>query len=312
MSVTDPPRDRETPTYPPVDDGRWNGPLLADRVAVVTGGAGAIGGAICALFAAQGADIVVADIDAERTAAVVAHVESRGRGAAGVVADLTDDGAPEAMVAAAVERFGRVDVLVNALGHAVAPASAFEDTTVDLWDRLYRMNLRHVLAASHAVLPGMRSRGWGRIVNFSSVEGKRAAPGLAAYTAFKAGVDAFTRSLAVDVAGDGVTVNAIAVDKTLSYQVGYGRFPEEYDRHVPTWVPAGRYGQGPDIAALALFLASDLGAFVVGQSIVADGGCLAAGGWYRTPTRWVNSPLLLQWFEDDPAAAAATRPPTLR
>ena len=104
----------------------------------------------------------------------------------------------------------------------------------------------------------------------------------------------------------------MAVDKTLSYQVGYGRFPEEYDHHVPVWVPAGRYGQGPDIAAVVLFLASDLGSFVVGQSITADGGCLAAGGWYRTPTRWVNSPLLVQWFEDDPAAAAATRPPTLR
>ena len=158
----------------------------------------------------------------------------------------------------------------------------------------------------------MRERGWGRIVNFSSVEGMRAAPGLAVYTAFKAGVDAFTKSLAIDVGGSGVTVNAVAVDKTLSYQTGYGRFPEEYDRHIPVWVPAGRYGVGSDIAAVVLFLASELGSFVIGQSIVADGGTLTAGGWYRTPTRWVNSPLLLQYFEDDPAAAAAARPPTLR
>jgi 2-hydroxycyclohexanecarboxyl-CoA dehydrogenase len=301
------------PTYPPADDGRWDGPLLRGRVALVTGGAGGIGGATCALFAGQGADaVVVVDVDEARTAEVVSYVESRGVPARGIVCDLTDDAPTQAMCSAVLDEFGRVDVLVNGLGHALAPASDFEATTPELWDELYRANLRHVFTTTHAFLPGMRERKWGRIVNFSSVEGKRAAPGLAVYTAFKAGVDAFTQSVAVDVAGDGVTVNSVAVDKTLTYQVGYGRFPEEYDRMVPVWVPAGRYGRGADIAAVVLFLASDLGAFVVGQSITADGGCLAAGGWYRTPTRWVNSPLLVQWFEDDPEAAAADRPPTLR
>ena len=301
------------PTYPPVDDGRWDRPLLRDRVALVTGGAGGIGGAVCALFAGQGAEaLLVVDIDEERTAEVVSYVESRGIRARGIICDLTDEAQTTAMCASVLDEFGRVDVLVNALGHALAPASDFEATTPELWDQLYRANLRHVFLTTHAFLPGMRARKWGRIVNFSSVEGKRSAPGLAVYTAFKAGVDAFTQSVAVDVAGDGVTINSVAVDKTLSYQVGYGRFPEEYDRLVPVWVPAGRYGTGPDIAAVVLFLARDLGSFVVGQSITADGGCLAAGGWYRTPTRGVNSPLLVQWFEDDPEAAAATRPPTLR
>jgi NAD(P)-dependent dehydrogenase (short-subunit alcohol dehydrogenase family) len=304
--------NRDNPVYPPGHDGRWTGPLLEGRIAVVTGGAGGIGAAICALFADQGADLVVVDIDDDRTQAVVDDARSRGRRAIGVVRDLTVDDAVDQVAEAVLLEFGRVDVLVNGLGHALAPASSFEATSPELWDRLYRTNLRSVFQTCHAFLPGMRERGWGRIVNFSSVEGKRAAPGLAVYTAFKAGVDAFTRSLAVDVAGSGVNVNAVAVDKTLSYQVGYGRFPEEYDRHVPVWVPAGRYGEGSDVAALVLFLASDLGSWIVGQSIVADGGCLAAGGWYRTPTRWVNSPLLLQYFEDDPEAAAAARPPTLR
>ena len=307
------PRSAHALSYPPVDDGRWAGPLLRDRVALVTGGAGAIGGAVCALFAGQGPDaIVVVDVDEPRTAEVVAHVTSRGVRARGIVCDLTDEGQATGMCASVLDEFGRVDVLVNGLGHAVAPGGDFEATTPELWDEVYRTNLRHVFTTTHAFLPGMRSRQWGRIVNFSSVEGKRAAPGLAVYTAFKAGVDAFTQSVAVDVAGHGVTVNSVAVDKTLSYQVGYGRFPEEYDRMVPVWVPAGRYGRGPDIAAVVLFLASDLGAFVVGQSINVDGGTLAAGGWYRTPTRWVNSPLLVQWFEDDPEGAAAARPPTLR
>jgi NAD(P)-dependent dehydrogenase (short-subunit alcohol dehydrogenase family) len=305
--------DRQNPTYPPVDDGRWDRPLLAGRVALVTGGAGGIGGAVCAAFAGQSAEaVIVVDTDEERIGEVTSSVEARGVRARGIVCDLMDDAQTTDMCARVLADFGRVDVLVNALGHALEPASAFEDTAPELWDKLYRANLRHVFATTHSFLGGMRQRGWGRIVNFSSVEGKRAAPGLAAYTAFKAGVDAFTQSVAVDVAGDGVTVNSVAVDKTLTYQVGYGRFPEAYDRLVPVWVPAGRYGSGPDIAAVVLFLASDLGAFVVGQSITADGGCLAAGGWYRTPTRWVNSPLLVQWFEDDPDAAAAGRPPTLR
>ncbi len=304
--------DRAEPVYPPGHDGRWTGPLLADRVAVVTGGAGGIGGAVCALFADQGADLVVVDIDGDRTGAVVDDALGRGRRAVGVVCDLTADDAADQVAGTALAEFGRVDVLVNALGHALVPASPFEATSRELWDRLYRVNLRHVFDMCHAFLPGMRERGWGRIVNFSSVEGKRAAPWLAVYSAFKAGVEAFTQSLAVDVAGSGVNVNAVAVDKTLSYQVGYGRFPEEYTRFVPVWVPVGRYGQGSDVAALVLFLASELGSWVVGQSIAADGGCLAAGGWYRTPTRWVNSPLLVQYFEDDPEAAGATRPPTLR
>ena len=304
--------DRSSPNYPPGHDDRWSGQLLRDRVAVITGGAGAIASATCALFADHGADLVVADVDAERTAAVVEDARRRGRRAIAFVADLTEDGAVERMAATAMHEFGHVDVLVNALGHALAPASPFEATSPELWDRLYRANLRNVFETCHAFVPGMRERGWGRIVNFSSVEGKRAAPGLAVYTAFKAGVDAFTQSLAVDVAADGVRVNSVAVDKTLSNQVGYGRFPEEYDRQIPVWVPAGRYGVGSDIAAVVLFLASELGAFVVGQSITADGGCLAAGGWYRTPTRWVNSPLLHQYFEDDPEAAAAQRPATLR
>jgi hypothetical protein len=102
-----------------------------------------------------------------------------------------------------------------------------------------------------------------------------------------------------------VRVNAIAVDKTRSHQVNFYDLGAEYDRHVPVWVPAGRYGEGDDIAAVVLFLASELSAWVVGQTIVADGGTLSAGGWYRTPVKWTNSPLLVQHLEDDPAINAA-------
>ena len=182
----------------------WDGPLCADRVALVTGGAGAIGAATCRALADHGADVVVVDIDAERTAAVVADVEARGRRALGVVRDLTLDGEPEAAVREAEEALGRVDVLVNALGEHLKLAAPFEESTEEGWDALYRINLLHVLRASKAVLPGMKARGWGRIVNFSSVEGIRSMPRAAPYTAFKGAIDSFTKSLGVEVAGTGL------------------------------------------------------------------------------------------------------------
>jgi 2-hydroxycyclohexanecarboxyl-CoA dehydrogenase len=290
-------------------DDRWTD-LVAGRVALVTGGAGSIGTASCVALAAQGADVVVADIDAGRTAAAVAAVEDRGRRSLGIVADLTLDGAAADAVAQAERAFGRVDILVNALGDHLGFSGPFAASSPDSWERLYRVNLRHVIEASHAAVAGMGARGWGRIVNFSSVEGIRAMPNAAPYTAFKGAIDSFTKSLGVEVAGAGIRVNAIAVDKTKSHQVRFYDLGEEYDRQVPTWIPAGRYAEGDDIAHLVVFLASDLSSWIVGQTIPADGGTLAAGGWYRTPNRWTNSPLLLQHFEDP--AITATRPPTLR
>jgi 2-hydroxycyclohexanecarboxyl-CoA dehydrogenase len=283
----------------------WNGPLVPDRVALVTGGAGAIGAATCRALADHGAEVVVVDIDEARVAATVADVEARGRSALGIVVDLTDDDAAGDAVRQATAAFGRVDILVNALGHHLSLAAPFEESDEAGWDALYRINLLHVFRTCHAVLPGMKARGWGRIVNFSSVEGIRAMPNAAPYTAFKAALDAFTKSLGVEVAGAGIRVNAVAVDKTKAHQVNFYDLGEQYDRHVPVWIPAGRYAEGEDVAAVVLFLSSDLASWVVGQTIVADGGTLSAGGWYRTPVKWTNSPLLLQYFEDDPAINAA-------
>ncbi len=172
------------------------------------------------------------------------------------------------------------------------------------------MNLLATLRCSHAFIPGMKERGWGRIINFSSVEGIRSMPSGAVYTAFKGAIDSFTKSLGVDLARYGIRTNAIAVDKTRSYQVNHYRMPVEYDRLIPVWVPAGRLGEGTDVPSVALFLASELSSWVVGQTIPADGGTLAAGGWYRTPNRWTNSPLLVQHLEDP--EVTNRRPPNLR
>jgi NAD(P)-dependent dehydrogenase (short-subunit alcohol dehydrogenase family) len=286
-------------------DGSGSSGLLADRVALITGGAGAIGAASAELLAAHGAAVAVVDLAADRVDGTVAAVEADGGRAIGVVADLTEAGTIEDAVARTEAAFGPVDVLVNAIGEHYAMAGPFEDSDEAGWDALYRVNLLPVMRACHAVVPAMKARGWGRIVNFSSVEGLRAMPHAAPYTAFKAAIDGFTKSLAVEVAGAGIRVNAIAVDKTRAHQTNFYDLGEEYDRHVPVWIPAGRYAEGDDVAKVVLFLSSELSDWVVGETIAADGGTLRAGGWYRTPAKWTNSPLLLQWFEDDPELNAA-------
>lgn len=269
------------------------GPLLAGRSAVVVGGAGSIGAGIGRLFAAHGARVVVADIAADRVAALVEEIEADGGAAVGVVGDMTSPGA----MADLCDRAGDTDILVNALGHYLNSIEPFEHTTEQTWQDLYEINLLPVFRACHAFLPGMRERRYGRIINFSSVEGIRASPSLAVYGAFKGAVDAFTRSLAVEAAGDGVLVNAIAVDKTRSIQTNFLRVPPEYQHLMPAWTPAGRFAEPADIAGIALFLASDLAGWMVGSTLAGDGGTLAAGGWYRTPARWTTMPLLMQYFE---------------
>lgn len=282
---------------------------LDGRVALVTGGAGTIGAAIATAYAEQGARVVVADQAADRVEQVVSQIVAAGGDAVGHVGDLTVADEMEGAVARA-EELGGTDILVNCLGHYLDAFEPFEDNAEELWERLYRINLLPVMRASRLVLAGMRARKYGRIISFSSVEGVRGAPFLTAYGAFKGAVDSFTRSLAVETAGDNVLVNAIAVDKTRSIQTGFYEVPEEYERLVGTWIPRGRYAEGEDVANIALFLASDLADWVVGSTLLADGGTLAAGGWYRTPERWTNQPLMLQYFED--GATTATRPPSLR
>jgi 3-hydroxybutyrate dehydrogenase len=210
-----------------------------------------------------------------------------------------------AMMREAEARFGAVDVLVNNAG--IQFVASIEEFPPEKWDQIIAINLSSAFHTMRAAIPGMKARGWGRIINFSSVEGIRSMPRAAPYTAFKGAIDSFTKSLGVEVAGDGVRVNCIAVDKTRSFQVNFYEQPEEYDRHIPVWVPAGHLADADEVAAVVLFLASELSGWVVGQTIPADGGTLAAGGWYRTPERWTNAPLLHQYYAPDD-----DRPPTFR
>jgi 2-hydroxycyclohexanecarboxyl-CoA dehydrogenase len=290
---------------------RIDGKLLEGKVAVVTGGAGGIGGAICTLFAEHGADVVIADIDRGRTREVAKGVRKHGRRAVSVVADLTKKRGVDRLVKATAEQFGRADILVNGLGHHLSTGGPFENSTEAQWQALYEVNLLHVFRVTQAFVPGMKKRGWGRIVNFSSVEGVRSAPALAVYASFKRAIDGFTKSLAVDLARHGILVNALGVDKTKAYQVGFYELPPEYEKLVETFIPAGHYAEGLDVAKVALFLASDLNTWVVGHTVIADGGTLSAGGWFRTPKRWTNQPLLTQYIETDPAINER-RPPMVQ
>ena len=264
--------------------------LLDGRRAVVTGGGGGIGRAISERFAAEGAHVVVAEIDASRAAETVAAIRAAGGSAEAVVGDVTD----AEFVADLARDAGPVDVLVNNVGHYLTRANDFLESGPDEWDALHAVNLRHVLLCTRAFVDGMIERGRGSIVNISSVEAFRAIPNRPVYSAYKAAVTGFTRSLAVDLGNAGVRVNAIAPDLTESLQVRYSEWvPDDQRDRIPAWVPVGRFGTAEDIAGVALFLASDLSAFVTGTTVHADGGSLAAGGWFRRPDHtWTNRPIV--------------------
>jgi NAD(P)-dependent dehydrogenase (short-subunit alcohol dehydrogenase family) len=267
--------------------------LLEHCVAVVTGGGGGIGRGISTRFASAGASVVVAEIDPTRAQETVAEIEAAGGRATGAVLDVTTgDGASRA-VDAAVASYGRIDVLVNNVGHFGGARKAFHENTDAEWDELYRVNLGHVLGASRAAIASMLGGGHGgSIVNISTIEAFRAIPTRAVYSAFKAAITGFTRSVAVEYARDGIRVNAIAPDVVETLQVPYSRWVKpEHEHLVPTWVPVGRFGQPADVADVALFLASDLSRFVTGTTVHVDGGTLAAGGWFPTEEGgWTNRP----------------------
>jgi NAD(P)-dependent dehydrogenase (short-subunit alcohol dehydrogenase family) len=272
------------------------GPLLDGRTAIVTGGAAGIGGAVSEAFVAHGASVLAVDRDDEALARLQGRVGDAAteRDAAARLEtlrlDVTAEGAAERIAAAAPE----ADVLVNNVGHFLRPPTAFAAEPEDAWAAQRAINLDHVLAVTRAVLPGMIERGrGGSIVNLTTVEAFRGIPGHAVYSAYKAAVVAFGRSLALEVGADDIRVNDIAPDVVESPQLPYADWVEDSERwRWRTWVPLARHGTPEDVAGAALFLASPLSSFVTGTTIHVDGGTKAAGGWYpRDEGGWTNRPL---------------------
>lgn len=259
------------------------------RVSVVTGGALGIGGAISRRLAADGDLVVLNDIDADAAARTRADIEAAGGRCVTVVGDIVED----ATVAEVARTAGRADVLVNNVGDFRPAAPSFQESAPEQWQRLYELNLLHVFKLTHALLPAMIEHGSGAIVNNSTVEAFRGIPQHPVYSAFNAGVSAFTRSLAVAVGRHGVRVNAIAPDLADTEQTPASRMLRGYDPDLMhTWVPMARFGRPDDYAAVVAFLASDEARYVTGHTIPVDGGTLAASGWFvRADDRgWTNRP----------------------
>ena len=267
---------------------------LDSKIALVTGSGGGIGRSIAETFAAHGAAVVVVDKREAAAKEVAEAIEKRGGQALGVPADVTKAAGIEQMKKAALEHFGRVDILVNNVGHFMPGAGLFLRTTEADWESLYEINLKHILRATHALAPAMVERRSGCIINVSTIETFRGIPGNTIYSTFKTGITAFTRSFALEVAQYGVRVNAIAPETTDTDQVPVQRWvPEEYADRVPLLIPLGRFGRPDDHAGVALFLASDLSAWVTGVTIPVDGGAIAASGFYRMANgSWTNAPIV--------------------
>ena len=283
---------------------------LGGRVAVVTGGAAGLGLAIVRELARAGAHVAICDRDeVALTAAKRELLELPVRSLA-VLADVMHPDALESFFAQVSRSFDRLDILANVPG-GVARVP-FLETTADEWARDLEWNLMHVVRASQYAARQMHHFGnGGSIINVTTIEGHRAAPGFAVYSAAKAGVANFTRTLATELGPYGIRVNAIAPDQTptpgLQANVTPAsafNLPEGTDvealreRSAEISMPLGRLGRLEDIGGCALFLASDLAGYITGQTLHADGGAFAASGWMNLPGVGWRVRVPLNWIQD--------------
>jgi 3-oxoacyl-[acyl-carrier protein] reductase len=241
---------------------------LDSRIAIVTGAASGLGKAIALLFAREGAEIAVVDLKNEGADAVAREARDLGRRGLPVVADVSD----ETQVGQAMERIfrelGEPDILVNNAG--IDTTSIVEEMPTAMWDEMIRVNLKSVFLCTRAVLPAMRRKGYGRIVNISSQLAQKGGAQMAHYAAAKAGVLGFTRSLSYEVAKDNITVNAICpgpLDTEL-----YQQLPQDWKRRKMSELIVGRPGKVEEVAPTALLLASEDGGFYIGATLNPNGG----------------------------------------
>ena len=274
--------------------------LLTDQVAVVTGGGGGIGRAIALAFASVGADLVIADIVPERCEETAARVRELGRKALAVPTDVMETAQIHALIERAASEFGRIDILVNNAG-GVSPRPFIEQSERS-WRRHIDLNLVSVLAATSAAVPIMIKGGQGgSIITVTSIEASRAAPSYAVYAACKAGLNNFTRTLAVELADHRIRVNAIAPDMTDTPGIRGLRagpidastsieFTDEQKNAVARRIPLGRPGIDTECGNAAVFLASRMSSYITGIILPVDGGTSGSGGWVRSRTgqgKWV-------------------------
>jgi 3-oxoacyl-[acyl-carrier protein] reductase len=252
---------------------------LAGKVAVVAGASRGLGLASARELAAEGASVVLCARDAARLDEACAAIRAAGGTCLGVPADVAQDGAPAAVVARALDAYGRLDVVVPNSGGP--PAGTFEELAPEAWEAATALLLNSAVGFARAALPAMRAQGSGRIIGITSVAVKQPVDGLILSNALRAAVTGFLRTLANEVAGAGITVNAVlpgymATDRMThliardAEAAGIG--VEEQTARTASAIPVGRLGDPREFAAVVAFLASHRASYVTGQSIVVDGG----------------------------------------
>ncbi len=245
-------------------------PGVAGRVALVTGGARGIGRAIALALARAGADVALTyRAGPDPAGEAVAEARRLGRRASALPMDVRDRSQVDGVIRSIEAAFGRLDILVNNAG--VAVPGAFLQTSPDAWDEEIAVNLRGTLLCTHAALPGMVGRGYGRIVNISTQFGVAGAARFAVYSAAKGAVIAFTKALAREVGPRGVTVNTIAPGPVRTDMNRNTYSAEEWRRRAER-LPVGRLGEPEDIAHAVLYLAAEEAGYTTGQVVMPNGG----------------------------------------
>ena len=251
------------------------GVRLKEKVAIITGGAGGIGRAAGRLFVAEGAQVLLADIDEDALRNAVAEIGSNQ--VSHCVTDVTDPEANQRMVALAEERYGGVDVMLANAG-IEGQVKPITECDVEVFDRVMAVNVRGVWLGLKSVIPAMQKRGGGSIVITSSVAGVTGTPGISPYNTSKHAVIGMMRSAAQECAAMGIRVNTVnpsPVETRMMRSLEEGMAPgagEEVHAMLEARIPLQRYGEPDDIAKLMLFLASDDSSFVTGSVYMADGG----------------------------------------
>jgi 3-oxoacyl-[acyl-carrier protein] reductase len=257
---------------------------LKDKVALVAAGSRGLGRAVAEELAAEGASLVLCARDgatlAETTAAIA---EQTGAHVRGVPADVTDAAQVKQLVASGLDRFGRIDILVTNAGGP--PAGRFDQLTHEQWEQAARLTLYSAVHLARAVLPGMKTRRWGRILNITSIAVKQPVENILLSNSLRAAVTGFARTLANEVAADGITVNNILPGYTRTERLEdlarmmaekQGISASEFSAKWEAEIPMGRLGEPREFAALAAFLVSERASYITGTSIQVD------GGWIRS------------------------------
>lgn len=258
---------------------------LNDKVAIVTGGGGGIGGETALLLAERGACVAVVDIIEDNAERIVDQIRHAGGSAAAYCADIAQENGVKAMVAAAVRHFGGLDILVNNAA-LTAPDDIGPDMEVGiadmptaLWDRTMAVNLRGTMLCSKYAIAQMMARGGGSIVNLSSIGGLQARPTLSAYGVSKAAVNMLTQYIATGYGRMGIRCNAVAPGFTTT-ETGLVSLSDEDRRLRERHTVLGRFGEPRDVANMIAFLASDESRVITGQIVAVDAGVTIHLPWY--------------------------------